>query len=119
MRKRQLEKYYHNKKSKNLPAWEQRQPVYVLHQPFEKGTPWDQGTVKHVLNDQNYIVSTDGYDARRNHIDIREWTCSIGEMVENSEQNMSILSDPINSENQSIQRSSQTIKPRKRLIEEC
>ena len=79
----------------------------------------DRGTVKHVLNDQSYIVSTDGCDARRNHIDIREWTCSIGEMVANSEQNMSILSDPINSENQSIQRSSQTIKPRKRLIEEC
>ena len=37
-------------------------------QPVEKGTPWNPGTVKHVLNDQSYIVSTDGYDARRNRM---------------------------------------------------
>ena len=49
--KRQSAKYYHDKNSKNLPALEQGQPVYVRHQPVEKGTPWDPGTVKHLLND--------------------------------------------------------------------
>ena len=101
-RQRQLAKYYHDKKSKNLPALEQGQPVYVRHQLVEKGTPWDPGTVKHVLNDRSYIVSTDGYDARKNRIDIRERTCSNGVMMTNSEQNTSTTSDPINSENQSI-----------------
>ena len=42
MTKRQLAKYYHDKKSKNLPALEQGQPVYVRHQPVEKETPWIQ-----------------------------------------------------------------------------
>ena len=112
MRKRQLVQYYHNKNSKSLPAIEQGQPI-------EKGTPRDPGTVKHVLNDQSYIASTDGYDARKIHIDIHQQTCSNGEMSTNSEQNTSTTSDPINSENQSIQRSSWTIKPQKRLIKEC
>ena len=110
-RKRQLTKYSHDKKSKILPALEQGQPVYVWHEPVEKETPWDSGIVKHVLNDRSYIVSTDGYDARRNRTDIREWTCSNGEMMTNSEQNTSTTSDPINSENQSIRTSSRTIKP--------
>ena len=83
-RKRQLAKYYHDKNSKNLSALEQGQAVYVRHQPVEKGTPWDPGTVKHVLNDRSYIVSTDGYDATRNRIDIRKRTCSNGEMLTNS-----------------------------------
>ena len=91
----------------------------MWNQPVEKGTPWDPGTVKHVLKDWSYIVSTDGYDGRRNRIDIRERTCSNGEMMTNSEQNTSTTSDPINSENQSIWRSSRTMKPRKRLIKEC
>ena len=91
-RKRQLAKYYHDKKSKNLPALEQGQPAYVRHQPVEKGTPWDPGTVKHVLNNRSYIVSTVGYDARRNHVDIRERICSNGEVVTNSEQNLSTTS---------------------------
>ena len=116
---RQLAKYYHDKNSKNLPALEQGQTVYMWNQPVEKGTPWDPGTVKHVLKDWSYIVSTDGYDGRRNRIDIRERTCSNGEMMTNSEQNTSTTSDPINSENQSIWRSSRTMKPRKRLIKEC
>ena len=118
MRKRQLAKYYHDKKTKNLPALEQGQPVYVRHQPVEKETPWDPGTVKHVLHVRSHIVSTDGYDARRNRIDMRERTCSNGEMMKNSEHNMSATLDPINSENQSIRRSSRTIKPQKRLMEE-
>ena len=119
MRKRHLAKYYRDKKSKNLPALEQGQPIYVQHQPVEKGTPLDPGTVKHILNNRSYIVSTDGYDARRNRTDIQEQTCSNGEMMTNSEQNTSTTSDPINSENQSIQTSSRTIKPRKILIDEC
>ena len=110
-RKRQLTKYSHDKKSKILPALEQGHPVYVWHEPVEKETPWDSGIVKHVLNDRSYIVSTDGYDARRNRTDIRKWTCSNGEMMTNSEQNTSTTSDPINSENQSIRTSSRTIKP--------
>ena len=32
---------------------------YVRHQPIEKEKPWDPGTVKQVLNDRSYIVSTD------------------------------------------------------------
>ena len=59
MWKRQLAKYYQDKKLKNLPALEQGQPVYVQHQSVEKGTTWDPGTVKHVLNDGSYFVSTD------------------------------------------------------------
>ena len=118
-KKRQLAKYCHNKKLKNLPAVEQGQPVYVRHQTVERGTPWDPETVKHVLNDRSYIVSADGYAARRNLIDIREQTYSNGKMMTNSEQNTSTTSDPINSENQSIRRSSLIIKPQKRLIEEC
>ena len=85
----------------------------------EKGTPCDPGTVKQVLNDRTYIASTDGYDASRNRIDIRKPTCSNAEMLTNSEQNASTTSEPIKSENQSILRSSRTIIPRKRLIEEC
>ena len=88
-------------------------------QPVENGTPWNPGTVKHVLNDQSYIVSTDGYDARRNRIDIRERKCSNGQMMANSEQNTSTTSNPRNIENQSIRRGSRTIKPRKRVVEEC
>ena len=118
-RKRQLVKYYHHENSKSLLALEQGQPTYVWHQPVEKGTPWGLGTVKHVLNDRSYIVSTDGYDARRNHIDIQKWAYSNGGMLTNSEQNASTTSEPINSENQSIQRSGRTIKPQKRLIKEC
>ena len=83
----------------------------MQHQPVEKGTPWDPGTGKHVLNDRSYIISTDHYDARRNRIDIRERTCSNGEMMTNSEQNMSTTSDPTNRENQSIRRSGPTNKP--------
>ena len=52
-------KYYHKKKLKTLQALEQGQPVYVRHQPIEKEKPWDPGTVKQVLNDRSYIVSTD------------------------------------------------------------
>ena len=52
-------------------------------------------------------------------IDIQKWACSNGGMLTNSEQNVSTTSEPINSENQSIQRSCQTIKPQKRLIKEC
>ena len=59
MWKRQLAKYYQDKKLKNLPALEQGQPVYVQHQSVEKRTTWDPGTVKHVLNDGSYFVSTD------------------------------------------------------------
>ena len=109
---------YHNKKLKNLPLLEEGQPIYVWYQPVKKGTPWDPGRVKNIVNNWSYIVSTDGYDARRNHIDIWEQTCSNGEMMTNSKQNMSIFSDPINSENQSIWRSSRTIKW-KRLNEQC
>ena len=47
------------KKLKTLQALEQGQPVYVRHQPIEKEKPWDPGTVKQVLNDRSYIVSTD------------------------------------------------------------
>ena len=98
-RKRQLTKYHHDNKSKNLPALEQVQPTYVWYQPVEKETPWDPGTVKHVFNNQSYIASTDGYDKRRNHIDIREWICFNGEIMTNSEHNMLATSDPINKEN--------------------
>ena len=84
-----------------------------------KETLWELRKVKPVLKDRSYIVSTDGYDGKRNRLDIREWTCSDGEMMTNSEQNTSATSDSINSENQSIGRSSRTIKLRKRLIEEC
>ena len=84
-----------------------------------KETLWELRKVKPVLKDRSYIVSTDGYDGKRNRLDIREWTCSDGEMMTNSEQNTSATSDSINSENQSIRRSSRTIKLRKRLIEEC
>ena len=97
--KRQLAKYYHDKNSKNLPALEQGQPVYVWHQPFEKGSSWDFGKIKQVLNDRPYTVSTDGYDSKTNRIYIWERTCSNGEMMTNSEQNTSTTSDSINSEN--------------------
>ena len=52
-----------------------------------------------MLNDWPYTVSTDGYDAKTNRIDIWERTSSNGEIMTNSEQNTSTTSDSINSEN--------------------
>lgn len=68
--KRQLNKHYYDKKTRDLPELIVGQPVVVQVKPLTSHI-WSPGIIEEVLNDRSYIVNVDGSRYRRDLVHIK------------------------------------------------
>ncbi|XP_055543057.1 uncharacterized protein K02A2.6-like [Wyeomyia smithii] len=69
-------KFYHDRRSQELPSLVRGQEVYVQLKP-ESSSEWTRGKVNGILSDRDYLIDVRGAEYRRNRRNIRDSYASL------------------------------------------